>query len=168
MVATPAHTIFGMDCLGSLGAHRDNKVGGQFQCFKCEQFWPGEASLHCDGCDYDFCSGCALKWEYCRICKPEEDRRRPKKNRPKLLRWSRLPRLPKKRQSDCFWCFQVFFCPIGGVLRSDGDEILFFVEFFSALVFPLLCLVLRTCTIMYPLYLNTRLGGPLRGVPFPC
>ncbi len=75
MVTTPAQMIFGNECLASLGAYRDNKAGGQFQCYQCEQFWPGAASLMCGDCECSFCAGCAAGWEYCKNCTADPDQK---------------------------------------------------------------------------------------------
>jgi hypothetical protein len=71
MVTTAAHMIFGTECMASLGAYRDNKAGGEFDCSICAQSWPGAAKWHCSVCECSFCAGCVAGWEYCKNCSPD-------------------------------------------------------------------------------------------------
>ena len=71
MVTTAAQMIFGNECMASLGAYRDNKAGGEFDCSICAQSWPGAAKWHCSVCECSFCAGCVKGWEYCKNCSPD-------------------------------------------------------------------------------------------------
>lgn len=79
MVATPAQTIFGNECMASLGPYRDNKAGGHFECMMCDQVWPGATKWYCSECKCSFCAGCVADWEYCKNCNPDDQNKLPKK-----------------------------------------------------------------------------------------